>query len=127
MLVNVEPNPSALVGVRADGDESKGYGGKDAFVFPMRVGNQTSFLSAEVLPMYMDPKVRRAIILLSKIPPHERLSIVNLHMGQNCTGTVALDDDHNSVRVGGNVYPLDQIESVWMNAGTWFAICNYFP
>ncbi len=65
--INVWALPSQLVGVRIRGDVTDGFG-DSAFVFPMRSGRQTLFLRPELLPMLMDPGLRRIVVLLESIP-----------------------------------------------------------
>lgn len=44
--------------------------------FPYRVASLTEFLTPTELPMYMDPQVRRAIVLLERVSREMRLKLV---------------------------------------------------
>jgi hypothetical protein len=76
LAMNVWPSLSgAVVGVRVDAiKDVEGYGDA-AWVFPVRVVTGTDFLQPEQLPMFMSPEVRRAVILLGRIPKGTDLRI----------------------------------------------------
>ncbi len=71
LAVNVWPSVAAVIGVsvRAGGN---GYGGT-AWVFPVRLGNDTTYISSESLPMHMLPQLRRTLILLASIKNDEEV------------------------------------------------------
>jgi hypothetical protein len=70
LAVNVWPSIASVVGVRVRADAADGFG-NHAYVFPVRLGNATSFLSTESLPMHMIPQLRRMLILLASIDRDE--------------------------------------------------------
>src|SRR5262249_2090002 len=51
--------------------------GKDAqaWIFPGREASHTKYLTPNELPMYMNPKVRRVLLLLERIPDKERVQL----------------------------------------------------
>ena len=120
VALNVEPHPSALVAVRVSGDKAKGYGG-DAFVFPLRVGTQTNYLTADQTPMFMNPKVRRTLLLLSRIGKGEPVRVVALGDGGRHVDDqfISVDEEKNVVVLTNRSLPLDFVESVWCGTGVW--------
>jgi hypothetical protein len=67
VAVNVWPS-LVLVGVKvAQRQDPDGYGG-DSFVYPVRSGTDADYLEPSELAMYMTPKVRRTVVLLSRVP-----------------------------------------------------------
>jgi len=46
----------------------EGYGG-EAYAFPVRSGIDSIYLTPEQIPMFSQPEIRRAAILLNGIPP----------------------------------------------------------
>lgn len=72
VAVNVEPQIHQIIAAPA-GPKT---GADHAWKFPLRVGAETDFLRPEELPMYMDRDVRRAYLLLMKIPEAARASVV---------------------------------------------------
>ena len=133
VVVNVEPS-IPLVGVMAkQGDP--GFAGpdnspNDAWLFPLRVGTGTGFISPERLPMYMVPEVRRKALLLRAILPDVNVrityaqtnsSLYNEHQAQHRLYRV--DEAANLVVFdsGGNKshYPLDQLETVYERQDGW--------
>jgi len=67
VAVNVWPS-LALIGVRLSAHKpSEGYGG-DSFVYPVRAGTDSIFLTPIQIPMYMTPQVRRVVVMLSRLP-----------------------------------------------------------
>lgn len=84
LVVNVWPQPSGMVGVRIDGNKDDGGYGGDAWAFPIRSGSDAFYVSAENLPMYLDSRVRRIVLLLNQIPIGEvvRCTVIeNAHAG----------------------------------------------
>jgi hypothetical protein len=92
LAVNVWPSLE-LVGVKVRADRAaEGWGG-EAHVFPVRVGSHTTFLRPTEIAMYMTPHVRRAAVLLSKVPKDARVEIhVALQDGRAHTFAVILDE-----------------------------------
>jgi hypothetical protein len=130
VAINVDPYASALVAVRVPGDKARGYGG-EAYVFPMRVGTHTTHLTPDQIPMFMDPKIRRTLIMLSKINTGEEIIFVTFAAGFRSHKTTQLekvDADLNIVRTGSGGYPIDRIESVWWNpeSRTWIVECRVY-
>ncbi|MBS2033276.1 MAG: ATP-binding protein [Deltaproteobacteria bacterium] len=62
VAINVWPHPG-VVGVRTTAAKQSGYGG-DAWVYPVRTGVDASYIIPEQLPMFMDPRIRRAAVML---------------------------------------------------------------
>jgi len=65
-VINVEPSLT-LVGTRIQSHKPDEGFGKHSFVFPVRTGNDSTFLTPGQLPMYMIPQIRRVVVLLSAI------------------------------------------------------------
>ena len=127
VAINVDPYSSALVAVRVPGDKARGYGG-DSYVFPMRVGTHTTHLTPDQIPMFMDPKVRRTLIMLSRTNPGEEVIVVTFSDGvrlHKLTQFERVDEEANILRTGSGGYPLDRVESVWFNpeSGKWAVEC----
>ena len=60
LAVNVDPVIDGPVGARAAKSQ-------DAWVFPVREASHTKYLRPNELPMYMNPQLRRSILLLDQI------------------------------------------------------------
>jgi hypothetical protein len=119
LAIHVEPHTSALVAARVPVDKAKGHGG-DAYVFPLRVGTQTNYLAANQLPMHMDPKVRRTLLLLSRINRGEQVALVPRAQGRFFFDTlVAVEEDQNVLVLMGRRVPIDYIESIWFVPPRW--------
>lgn len=82
VAVNVEPFVDQLVGAPAKIKNDAGSPGiqKDAWVFPIRQASQTEFIKPENLAMYMNREVRRAVLLLAKIPSDKKGVRVSHHV-----------------------------------------------
>jgi hypothetical protein len=65
MVVNVPPDVRGPIGVRAKND--KGNAVRDAYCFPVRVGERTDFLRPEQLSMWMNSHDRRIAIRLREV------------------------------------------------------------
>jgi len=77
VTVNVEPYLDQLVAAPA---KSRDRAGKEikhdaAWVFPIRRASQTEFIKPENLAMYMNREVRRAVLLLAKIPSEKKKGV----------------------------------------------------
>lgn len=68
LAVNIQAYPRQPIGVRLKSNSKliDGYGA-DSYVFPLRVAEQTTFISPEQLPMFIDPTIRANGIYLSGI------------------------------------------------------------
>lgn len=76
LAVNVAPS-LRLVGVKAEVAAVDDWDDKNkAFVYPVRTGTVTRFLTASELPMMMTPHIRRVAVLLSRIPVNAHIRIV---------------------------------------------------
>lgn len=134
LAINVSPHlTGAMVGVRVQGDKDDGFGG-NAWVYPLRVGSQTKDdLSPAELTMYMSPELRRALVLLSRIPSNHEVRVLANQTSANGTmpgekrGAIAkIDEETNSFWLGETSYALDRIESVFMRSGTWTIVYRFF-
>jgi hypothetical protein len=67
LAVNVDPTVEGPVGAR--GKE------QDAWLFPVREASHTKFLKPNELPMYMNPQIRRTLLLLDRIPADNTVQI----------------------------------------------------
>ena len=66
-----------LVGVRAEVADVDDWDDRNkAFVYPVRTGTVTRFLTASELPMMMTPHIRRVAVLLSRIPVNAHIRMV---------------------------------------------------
>lgn len=104
----------------------------DAWRFPFRVASQTQFINPETLAMYMDPRVRRAIVQLAALPDKAILAVhyTDIHGPDNVSSVMrylpqrrvarleAVDRDLNRVRIAIDYQhsvsiPLRDILDVW--------------
>ncbi|WP_437895160.1 AlbA family DNA-binding domain-containing protein [Sorangium sp. So ce124] len=69
LAVNVEPTIEGPIGAKAERKDRNGVTivDENAWVFPVREASQTKYLTPNELPMYMNPKVRRTLLLLDCI------------------------------------------------------------
>lgn len=116
VAVNVRAHVEKLVGVHRPGDG-------DAWTFPLRRATQTIYLLPEQLPLYAEPRVRRALLLLGRIAVGENvvLRVVREGSGGNHLGNtgsatlVKIDEDANTVVFGPGAgeprYPLTNAAS----------------
>jgi len=83
VAVNVEPFVDQLVAAPAGTKDKNGVERKHdiAWVFPIRQASQTEFIKPENLGMYMNREVRRAVLLLAKIPPAARRQVLVYYGG----------------------------------------------
>lgn len=129
LAINIEPYAGGIVAVRVSANKAKGMGG-DAYVFPMRVGTHTQHLTAGQIPMFMDPRVRRTIILLSKIRTGEPVWVRDLSLprgtGARATRFSTLEENLNRVVLGDDngeaILALDAITSVFAANGGWVIV-----
>lgn len=130
LAVNVPAYPERLIGVR-------GARGSDCWSFPYRTASHTTFLMPEQLPMYADPRTRRALILLQTIPRGETVFVRSLHgrgsPGEHFNGVIKLIAEsenavvfvvHPSAARGTTTnteatLPLDQIRTVFKDGKQW--------
>src|SRR5215471_7759798 len=127
-LINIEPSMGQAIGVRfisgkdLDPNETKQV---DAFGFPVRVGDNTSWFEPEQLPMLMLPELRRTLFLLRKIG-NETVNVdVLLKGGEVDHGSkgytlTAINADENVIRLGDDDFiPLDAITTVFRGKDAW--------
>ncbi|KAB2910161.1 MAG: ATP-binding protein [Kofleriaceae bacterium] len=135
VAINVWPALAAPIGVRAVGDSRQGWGG-DAWVFPLRVATQTTFLLPEVLPMYMSAKDRRTVLLLAKIPTGDKVRVH--YQGPHGAKTflwffLGYDEERNEIsfkRVEDGAsqgYPIDRVASIFFHEREWMMLFDELP
>ena len=132
LVVNVEPTLSgALIGVRVPSKDPDYKG--PAWVFPVRVGSQTKYLDPGELPMYVDARLRRAVVLLGQIPRNDRVQVVpeRTSMGgvhpQPIVGLLnEVNEAANYFGLDGAQFPLDRIESVFRDVSGWVVVYRFF-
>ncbi len=129
LAVNVWPFIGQIVGVEVKSHKpDEGWGGA-AHAFPIRAGADTIFIKPEQLPMFIEPQVRRTVILLNGIPVAPRGGMFllwrNPRNGFNEAGIetplarVDVDVQRNvmQARISDGLWwahvPLDDVESVW--------------
>jgi hypothetical protein len=135
LAVNVWPTLAAPIGVRATGDPKAGWGG-DAWVFPLRVATQTTFLLPEVLPMYMSAKDRRTVLLLAQIPPDSTVRV----QYQSTVGPktwlwifVGYNEERNEIRFRrlpekkDEGFPIDRVSSIFFHEQEWMILFEELP
>jgi hypothetical protein len=82
VAINVDPYVDQLVAAPAKTRDKQGREIKHdtAWVFPIRRASQTEWIKPENLAMYMNREVRRAVLLLAKIPEERRKKVhVSFH------------------------------------------------
>lgn len=115
VAVNVRAHVEKLVGVHRPTDG-------DAWTFPLRRATQTIYLLPEQLPLYADPRARRALLLLGRIAVGENIVLRVVREGSagtvGNTGSatlVKIDEDTNTVVFGPGAgeprYPLTNAAS----------------
>lgn len=136
VAVNVWPFIGQPVGVKPN--LPPGYSDVDAYSFPVRVGTGTIYLSADQLPMFMQPEIRRVAILLTSIPMDARYNIQLVRKRDPRDRTTEYYDDvelilderdlllANTVRMRRRAsgaeftVPADSISRIWKNwDGRW--------
>lgn len=125
VAVNVWPFLGQPVGVRLLKDEAKRCEG--AVFFPLRVGTQTIAITSEQLPMFVDAKLRRVVMILERAIG-ERVVLTPIKgptNEHNVATLVAVDVLRNVARFGKGegetafAIPLDLIESVYHENLAW--------
>ncbi len=76
VAVNVAPSVE-LIAARAANRDGAAIDG--SWRFPVRRGTQADYLEPKELAMYMDPQVRRALVLLDRIPDAQRELVFVYH------------------------------------------------
>jgi hypothetical protein len=123
VAVNVQPFVGQIVGVATKSTEF----GDDAFVFPVRSGVDAVYLSPERLSMFFEPKLRRHIVLLNRIPASAVVSVYvsGAQGGESLAfegSLIGIDPYENAVRFehssgdGGTTrkaFPLDHVERIF--------------
>jgi hypothetical protein len=132
VTVKVEPSMGQAIGVRFIPKvdvEPETKQPPEIYGFPLRVGDNTTWLQPEQLPMLMIPTLRRNIVLLRQTIKHHvqietilpRGDRLEDHQGHRVQG---IDEEANVVDCGpGWIIPLDQIVSVW-KSGQWRILWN---
>lgn len=136
LAINVWPSLAGPVGVRVNADKAtEGWGGP-AFVFPLRVGSDSTpdFIAPENLAMFMTPSVRRAAVMLGKIQLRAAVAVfvhnhrqaspdskTLLFFGVNEEDNLVtfLEQNNNNVEL---VYPLDRVRTVFKDKNEWKVI-----
>ncbi len=132
LVVNVEPTLSgALVGVRMPSKDPD-YNG-EAWVFPVRIGSQTKYLSPGELPMYVDARLRRAVVLMGQVEPShmvrlepDRTSHGGTHPQVERGYVTDINEAENTFRLGERRLPLDRIESVFRDETSWVIVYRFY-
>ena len=133
LAVNVWPFFGQIVGVSVTGAGENDYRGDKAYVYPMRLIDHTTYLTAEQVPMFMLPEVRRTLALLTAIPPlnpSDRGRLVKLMWLADgpqwlewAVKIVEINALSNSIEVEiaprRMSIPLDDIRQVWRDRGEW--------
>ncbi len=128
VALNVYPTVGQATGVRVkqtecdDGDHRKNV---DAYLFPMRVGEDSIWLNPEQAAMLMIPSLRRTISMLRQVPEKAKVHVTFLPSNAvRFSGGVhtleSLDDLRNALVLGGidilrtqgRVVPLDAVLGV---------------
>lgn len=125
VAVNVEPFVEQLVAAPAGTKDKNGVEKKHdiAWVFPIRQASQTEFIRPENLAMYMNREVRRAVLLLAKIPEEARQQVV-VHFHVNKTSmTEALGVAEMTLSIG-NVSPDANFVELVHRDGSFFQRCR---
>lgn len=125
VAVNVEPYLDQLVAAPAGSRDRTGKEIKHdaAWVFPIRQASQTEFIKPENLGMYMNREVRRAVLLLAKIPQGARQHVV-VHFHVNKTSmTEALGVAEMTLSIG-NVSPDANFVELVHRDGSFFRRCR---
>lgn len=125
VAVSVEPYLDQLVGAPAKIKDDAGSPGiqKDAWVFPIRRASQTRWIKPENFAMYMNKDVRRAVLLLAKIPAEARQQVV-VHFHVNKTSmTEALGMAEMTLSIG-DVSPDANFVELVHRDGSFFRRCR---
>ena len=145
LAINVEPSVSSLIGVRVT--TSKTHEGKEeaeAFVFPKRVAQHTTFLRPDSFPMHMLPELRRIVILLNAVEKTVPVLLIRETVDPDDAGDdrsylflEEINEQTNTVvfrpasegeePVNLVVYPLDQIRTVFRRSDDWLVHMGYVP
>lgn len=67
LAINVDPVVEGPVGAKVKD--------QDAWLFPVREASHTKYLKPNELPMYMNPKLRRVLLLLDYIKENDRIQL----------------------------------------------------
>jgi hypothetical protein len=127
VVVNVWPTLTAPIGVQIRGSKDDGFG-DTAWVFPIRVATQTSFITPENLPMYMNAKDRKSALLLSQIAMNSTV----IYRYRNPSGLAVFqgkfrgfEPESNAVHLQQDnvdrisTFPIDQILTLYQDNGLW--------
>ncbi len=118
LAINVWPYPAQVVAVRLSSSGHKDFGG-DSYVFPLRTSTQTTYLRPENLPMFMEPRIRRVVILLSAIKPGSQVHWCHRESGPVEATFDFVDHNKNVFSLNKTRIPLELIEAVYEGDGGW--------
>jgi hypothetical protein len=132
VAIYVEPHMSgALIAVRLKSADPEHRA--DGWVVPMRVGSDTTYLNPGEWPMYLDARLRRAVVLLGQIGPFEPVTLMperTSHGGahpQPERGSVnGFNEAENTFTFGVQRRPLDRIESVYRDDNGWVIVYRFY-
>jgi hypothetical protein len=133
VVVVVYPYVGQVVGVKTDADPRKGGYGGPAWVFPLRVATDTSYLEPGQLSMLMLPEYRKAVINLSQISELEKVELVGsvatggqARQGSGIMGKVDLakntfyvERTPTSLEPVFYAIPIDSVKTVWKTEVVW--------
>jgi hypothetical protein len=128
VIVAVEASVGQAIGVRFrskdEVDPSETKAPPEIYGFPVRVGDNTTWLQPEQLSMLMLPELRRTILLLRKIGD-EIVNLDTIRTDQTYPSAVnykilEIEPELNSVSLSeGIVISIDQIRSVFRKGDRW--------
>ncbi|MBX3159194.1 MAG: ATP-binding protein [Deltaproteobacteria bacterium] len=123
VAINCDPYAAPPIGVAQPGQR----GGEKWWAFPVRRGRDTHNLRPEELATIMEPRLRRMLLLLDRIPRvAQNRSVARFHSSSGRAPPyfiVSFDAERSSVRLRGTqdpqevVIPLDAVTMVWMEPG----------
>jgi hypothetical protein len=128
VVVRIEASAGQAIGVRFvpkdDLDQGESKAPREAYGFPLRVGDNTTWLEPEQLPMLMLPELRRTILLLRKIgnDPVKLHKVFSKHTeyGTNNYTIVRIEPELNSVWLTNDFsIPIDRIRSIYRTGKDW--------
>jgi|SRR5450631_1266609 len=132
VFVHVEPSMGQAIGVHFTPKVDVAPETKEPpeiYGFPLRVGDNTTWLQPEQLPMLMIPELRRTMLLLREIG-NAPVKVDCLHMkgeaDHSNTGIPIgfLDEKGNAVHIGGQAIPIDRILTVVRQTDGWHVLYN---
>lgn len=129
VTVKVEPSMGQAIGVRFIPKVDVAPETKEPaeiYGFPLRIGDNTTWLQSEQLPMLMLPELRRTILLLNKVGINgkvwvNRVSPNYVDIAAAPHTILSIEPDSNALVFWGDddAIPLDQIISVYQKGQRW--------